>query len=296
MPRCPLPAVLLLLAAGSLPAGEPPARVPLPGESAGTGRRLAAADRLAADRQYVAAAEEYARILDEAGDDLVAVDAHLAVPARRLCQLRLAALPPEALRSYRTRVDPQAKKWFQQGAADHDVSPLQRIVDETFCSRSTDAALDLLGDLAFERGRFHEAERWWRMLALPASEAAARAKQPPPPPWARGKDGPPSLDLLYPDPQTDVARARAKQILALLFRGEHEAAKAELEAFRALHPKAEGHLAGRWGTTPTLCKPSRAAPSPRSRPRTPGRPSAVHPRALPCCPLSAPTPTASTRW
>src|SRR5579872_5340711 len=110
MPRCPLPAVLLLLlAAGSLPAGEPPARVPLPGESAGTGRRLDAADRLAADKQYAAAAEEYARISDEAGDDLVAVDAHVVVPARRLCHLRLAALPAEALRPYRTRVDPQAK-------------------------------------------------------------------------------------------------------------------------------------------------------------------------------------------
>src|SRR5206468_206073 len=36
-------------------------------------------------------------------------------------------------------------------------------------------------------------------------------------------------------------------ILALLFRGETDAAKAELEAFRTAHPKAEGHLAGRKG-------------------------------------------------
>jgi outer membrane protein assembly factor BamB len=246
MPRCPLPAVLLLLlAAGSLPAGEPPTRVPLPGESAGTGRRFDAADRLAADKKYADAAEEYARIIDEAGDDLVAVDAHLAIPARRLCHTRLAALPPEALRPYRTRVDPQAKKWLEQGIADHDVRPLQRVVDEAFCSRPTEAALDLLGDLAFERGDFAEAGRWWRMLALPASEAAARAKEPPSPRWVRGNT--PRLDLLYPDPQSDVARARAKQILAMLFRGEADAAKTELEAFRALHPKAEGHLAGRRG-------------------------------------------------
>jgi outer membrane protein assembly factor BamB len=247
MPRCPLPAVLLLLAVGSLSAVEPSARVPLPGESAGTGRRLDAADRLAADKQYAAAADEYVRIIDEAGDDLVAVDAHLAVPARRLCHLRLAALPPEVLRPYRTRVDPQAKKWLEQAAADHDVYPLQRIVDETFCSRHTDAALDLLGDLAFERGQFHEAARWWRMLALPASEAVTRARQPLPPPWTGGGNVPPNLNLLYPDPQIDVARTRAKQVLALLFRGENEAAKSELEAFRALHPRAEGHLAGRRG-------------------------------------------------
>src|SRR5437660_9658155 len=117
MPRCPLPAVLLLLlAAGSLPA-QPAARVSLPGESAGTGRRLAAADKLAADKQYAAAAEEYVRMLDEAGDDLIAVGDRSAVPARRLCQLRLAALPADVLRPYRTRVDPQAKKWLDQGTA-----------------------------------------------------------------------------------------------------------------------------------------------------------------------------------
>src|SRR5262249_4461511 len=160
-----------------------------------------------------------------------------SVPARRLCHLRLAALPPDVLGPYRTRVDPQAKKWLDQGAADRDLIPLQRVIEEAFCSRPADAALDLLGDLAFERGRFHPAARWWRMLGLPASEAAARAKQPPPPPWSKAGAETPNLELPYPDPQTDVAQARAKQILAMLFRGETDAAKAELEAFRALHPK-----------------------------------------------------------
>jgi outer membrane protein assembly factor BamB len=248
MARCPLPAVLLLvLAAGPLSGAESAPRTSQPGESAATARRLEAADQLAADKQYTAAAQEYARILEEAGDDLVPVGDRLSVAARHLCHLRLAALPPDVLRPYRSRVDPQAKKWLDQGAADRDVIPLQRVVEEAFCSRPAEAALDLLGDLAFERGRFHQAQRWWRMLALPASEAAARAKQPPPPPWSKAGATPPNLELLYPDPQTDVARARAKQILALLFLGESEAAKTELEAFRAMHPAAEGHLAGRKG-------------------------------------------------
>jgi outer membrane protein assembly factor BamB len=241
-----MPAVLLLLlAAGFTPAAESPARTSLPGESAATARRLDAADKLAADKQY-AAVEEYVRILEENGDDLVPAGDRLSVPARHLCHLRLAALSPDVLRPYRARVDPPAKKWLEQGAAERDMVPLQRVVEEAFCSRPAEAALDLLGDLAFERGRFAQAERWWRKLALPASEVASRAQQPPPPPWSKGGT-PPSLDLLYPDPQTDVARARAKQILALLFRGETEAARDELKAFRALHPKAEGHLAGRKG-------------------------------------------------
>jgi outer membrane protein assembly factor BamB len=244
MGRSLLPAVLLLLATGSLPAADPGSRAPVPGESAGTGRRLDAADRLAADQQYAAAAAEYARISDEAGDDLVAVGPHVVLPARRLCFLRLAALPPESLRAYRNRVDAPAQKWLEQGTADNDPRPLQRLVDEAFCSRHTDTALDRLGDLAFERGQFYEAERWWRMLALPASEAARGAR---PAPWSKSANPGPTVDLLYPDPRGDVAQVRAKQVLALLFRGERAAAVAELEAFRALHPKAEGHLAGRRG-------------------------------------------------
>lgn len=267
MARRRLPAVLLLLlTAGPLPAAEPSGRSSLPGESAGTGRRLDAADKLAADKQYADAAEEYARILEEAGDDLIPVGDRLCVPARRLCHIRLAALPPDALRPYRTRVDQQAKKWLEQGSAGRDVRPLRRVVEEAFCSRHGDAALDLLGDLAFERGRFHEAERWWRMLALPASEAAHRAKRPPPAPWLKSDDTPPQVDLLYPDPQVDVARARAKQILALLFRGEGEAAKAELEAFRALHPKAEGHLAGRKGNYADVLQAVAGRPIPAEPP------------------------------
>jgi outer membrane protein assembly factor BamB len=260
MARCPLPAVLLLLlAAGPLPAADSP-RASQPGESAATGRRLDAADRLAADKQYPAAAAEYARILEESGDDLVPVGDRLSVPARRLCHLRLVALPPETLRPYRTRVDPQAKKWLDQGAADRDAVPLRRVVEEAFCSRPAETALDLLGDLAFERGRFHEAERWWRMLALPASEAAARAGQPPP--WSKAGAAPPNLELLYPDPKTDVARARAKQILALLFLSDSGAAKAELEAFRDLHPQAEGHLAGRKGNYADILQAVAARPIP----------------------------------
>jgi outer membrane protein assembly factor BamB len=263
MARCPTSAVLLLLllAAGPLPA-EPPARTPLPGESAATGRRLDAADKLAAAGQLAAAADEYAHILDEAGDDLVPVGDRLSAPARRLCHLRLAALPADVLRPYRTRVDPLAKKWLDQGAADHDVRPLERIVEEAFCGSHSDAALDLLGDLAFERGHFHEAERWWRMLALPASEAARRARQPLPPPWTKPHGRPPSLELLYPDPRADVARARAKQVLALLFRGEVEAATAELEAFRTMHPAAQGHLAGRDGNYADILRAVASRPVP----------------------------------
>jgi outer membrane protein assembly factor BamB len=213
------------------------ARVVLSGESARTARQLAAADHLAEQRQWSEAIEEYQRVLAEAGDDLVPLDARHSLQARRLCHLRIAAMPADALRLYRARVDGPCKKWLEQGTADRDPGLLRRLVDEAFCSRFTDQALDQLGDLAFEHGDFENAERWWRMLAVPASE----------------KDKPPRLkdELTYPDPHVDIARVRAKQILARLFRGDR-AYRGELQAFANLHAKAQGRLAGRDGSYTTI--------------------------------------------
>src|SRR5262249_13505650 len=53
---------------------------------------------------------------------------------------------------------------------------------------------------------------------------------------------------LFPDPEVDVAKVRAKQIIALLFRGERDRAARELVVFRRLHGAASGRLAGRTGS------------------------------------------------
>jgi outer membrane protein assembly factor BamB len=241
----PIAVVFLLAAAGSWsPAEDEDAakRVELPGESAGTARRLAAADKLVTQNQVADAVEEYDRLIAEAGDDLVRLSPRHSVQARWLCHLRLAALKPDGLRLYRQRADAKAKKWFEAGRAKRDPRLLRRVVDEAFCCRHAERALDLLGDLAFERGRFDEAEQWWRMLTPPASKSE-RSK-----PERMG--GLPAIeDLAFPDPQVDVARIRAKQILAGIFRGEGQSARLqqELRAFRASHPKAEGRFAGRTG-------------------------------------------------
>lgn len=228
-------ALLLAGLAAPIARGEaPPARVDIPGEVANTARRLDAADKLTAAKKWPEAVEEYQRILTEIGDDLVPLSpgvAPQAVQARWLVHRRLAALPPEALRLYRSRVDAQARRWFEQGSAARDVRLLRRVVEDAFCSRSGDRALELLGDLAFERGRFDEADYWWRLLSPPAAA--------------------PAPELVFPDPQVDVARVRAKQIMTLLFRGSNlvpkDRVEAELKAFRAAHPRAEGQLAGRSG-------------------------------------------------
>src|SRR5581483_2772429 len=70
-------AVCLIVACCSLGSGslcaadEGVTRVTFPSESTATARRLADADRLAADGKWDEAIAEYQRILDEAGDTLV---------------------------------------------------------------------------------------------------------------------------------------------------------------------------------------------------------------------------------
>jgi outer membrane protein assembly factor BamB/tetratricopeptide (TPR) repeat protein len=201
--------------------------VVLPGESRATALRLEEARKLLADRKWPEALEELQSILDSSGNDLVALDAGRSVRARWVIHAEVAALPEEARRLYRGRVDRQAARWLEQATATHDTRLLQKIVDEAFCSTASEKALDLLGDLAFERGRFDQALAAWRLLVPVAPRPG---------------------DCVYPDPRTDLARIRAKQLLAQLFaHGDTPAWEEELDRFRAAHGTASGALAGETG-------------------------------------------------
>ena len=106
-------------------------------------------------------------MIQQFGDKMVDVPADLAGPldadsrlsinARRECQRRIAALPAEGRAIYRAKVDPQAERWFRLGAEGRDRASLGRVVEEAFCSSWGDDALELIGDLAFQDGRFAEA-------------------------------------------------------------------------------------------------------------------------------------------
>ena len=100
-------------------------------------------------------------------------------------------------------------------------------MEEAFLTRSAEKALDALGDLAFERGDFAEAEQWWRTLTPLQTPA-------------------PDRDLFFPDPEIDAGRTRAKQLLGRLFRGDLGWDDA-LRAYRKLHADTAGKLAGRDG-------------------------------------------------
>jgi outer membrane protein assembly factor BamB len=220
-----------------------PAELPKAGTLFGEEKRIneeiQAADKLAQQRRWDDAVRRYMQILSEAGDQLVwlgAADRRRSVPARWLVHQKLAAIDPAARKLYRAQLDGPARKWLEDGIARRDPRLLERIIHEAFCSTPAESALQILGDLAFERGEFESAARWWRLLARPASEPEALA------------DRPNKFELTYPDPSDGGALARAKQILALMFLGDNARAKDELEAFRRKHDSAAGALAGRKGT------------------------------------------------
>jgi outer membrane protein assembly factor BamB len=220
--------VIFWIVAGSLAFADAPKLI---GESPRTVQRFAEAAGLEKQQHWAEAVEVYLRLAEESGDDLVPDDGeagHL-LPARRMVSRRIAARS-ELLAPYRARVEPRAKRLLDQGRDGRDRQLLQQVVDQYFCSRSADAALHLLGDLACERGEFEEARHFWHQLEPAASPG----------------------ELAYPDPQGGPASARAKVILTRLLAGERSLAAIELTAFRKSHPEAVGHLAGRDGNYLTI--------------------------------------------
>lgn len=189
------------------------------------------------DGQWAEAVEIYQRVIQQYGDKVARLpkedaaedrtgDSLLFVDLRQFCQRRIAALPPEARAIYRNRVDAQAERWYREGAEGRDRSLLRRVVDQAFCSSWGDDALDLLGDLAFEDGRFDEALAMYRRLVPDRPDDPA--------------------GLTYPDPGVDLARVAAKKILCREASGE-AVAPAALDAFAKAYPAAKGALAGRTG-------------------------------------------------
>lgn len=211
----------------------------------------------ARDGQWAEAIDLYERVIREHGESVAlvprndpAADAEggsqLYVDARRHCQTRLASLPPEARAIYRRRVDPQAERLYREGAGRRDRAALRRVVDEMFCSAWGDEAADLLGDLAFQQGRYGEALSAYGLLVPD-----------------RDPDG---AVLVHPDPSVDLARVAAKKLLCRAAMGDAAASGAGLEAFRARYPEARGHVAGRDGSlsevvASALAEDGLAAPS-----------------------------------
>ena len=192
------------------------------------------ADSHARDGQWAEAVEIYQRVIQQFGDKVArlpkddpAGESILFVDLRQFCQRQLAGLPPSARALYRARVDGQAERLYRQGAAQRDRGFLRRILDQAFCSSWGDEALELLGDLAFQDGRFDEALSMYGQLVPDRAQDQAA--------------------LVHPDPSVELARVAAKKLLCRAALGDDRPTAAELAAFDAAYPGASGKLAGREG-------------------------------------------------
>ena len=221
----------------------PSARLRGETEAATTRKRLSEAQQKLRAGQATEAADEFQRILDESGDDLVPVQGNHFQPARKLVQQYLAALPAETLTAFQNRLEEPAKKLLDVARRDRDPAPLRQLLGRYFISRPAEPAILLLGELLFERGDFRAAEQTWRLL-LPASTAE---------------------ELSYPNPKADPALVRAKLVQAAIFAGDLTRAKSELANYEKLHPKSSGRLAGIDGPfAATLAKLLAAPPALRT--------------------------------
>lgn len=263
---------------------------------------LVRSDAFLSDRQWDEAVDALQRLMENHGDRLVR-SAGLEpeefaryVPVRELCHARLAtfrATAPEALRTYRQRVDPLAERWFRQAVETRDVGLLQRIVRQAFTSRFGDDALWLLGEYALERGDYTAARFAWESLspALRAADTVAPRDIPGRSLWIsqRGRSivefrpelarltEPESAGrsgfLAFPDTDRELADVRARLALVSLLEGSPTRATWEIELLRRLHPDAEGRIAGRTGNyaalLTALLEQSRSWP-PRLAPETTG--------------------------
>jgi outer membrane protein assembly factor BamB/tetratricopeptide (TPR) repeat protein len=231
-------ATAILCGGGLVHAQNRPAQKFTPDSSSDAEKLLINAANLARDRQWSEAVNIYQRVIDQYGARVALIPRDddrndpqneflLYVDQRRFCHEAIAHLPPEARAVYRNRVDGLAGRWFEEGVRLRDRALLRRVVDQAFCSSWGDDALELLGDLSFQDGRYEDALGAYSRLVADSS-------------------GGPDI-LVHPDPSVELARIAAKKILCRAAAGVAVPTKADLAELDRRYPGAEGALAGRKG-------------------------------------------------
>jgi outer membrane protein assembly factor BamB len=117
-----------------------------------------------AERQWDEAVETLRQVSENAGSKVIELADRRWVPLADYCHVQLAALPAEALDLYRRRVDPLAKRWYEEGLAERDQGKLSAVVNQFFCSSSGDEALLALGELVLEQGQPLAARAYWQQI------------------------------------------------------------------------------------------------------------------------------------
>lgn len=216
------------------------------------GKMLGAARDFIAARQWEDAIELLRQIADQHGERLVAIEPGRYVNVQTITDILIASLPPEGLKLYRTKIDPQARRWFETARRLRDEEGLEKVVRRAFLSSYGDDALLLLGELAWEAGALPRARTCWEKL-LPSASPPTAGELP--------------LALKYPDSEIDPAQIQARLILCRLMQGNLSRSRVEFASFQEAYPEATGVLAGRQGNLSEILKGllDKAQPLPPAR-------------------------------
>jgi hypothetical protein len=227
--------------------------------------------------QWDDAIDTLRQVAEQQANELIRIDSRRFIPVREYCQMRLAELPETARALYRSRVDPLAKRWYDEGIAGRDPEPLRRVVEQLFLSSWTDKALLALGDMTLEEGDFAQARWDWERISpklrtadgrplwldLRAMRAGIADSTPHPRPlsrkWRGGTVGASAQQaatagaglsvqwLAYPDSKLNLADVRARLVLASILEGSTDRARIELAELNRRDPGARGTIGGRTG-------------------------------------------------
>ncbi|QDV48643.1 outer membrane protein assembly factor BamB family protein [Gimesia fumaroli] len=191
-----------------------------------------------AEQQWEDAVNILVQISNEYGDSLYPESPGRYLRVSEYCQNLLAGFPREAIRVYREKTDPRAKRWWDQAVTESTVQPLLNIVEQALMSSYGDDALYRLGEIAWEQGELSQARAYWRKLIPPAAMTQQSQYDP--------------GVFLYPDTDLPVPSILARLVLVSFFEGNFERAALERDVFRKNYPEAIGMLAGREGNLVTI--------------------------------------------
>ena len=178
---------------------------------------------------------------------------------------KLAALNPDTLQAYRQRVDPLAKRWWEEAVSLPDSRRLEQLIQEAFHSSYGDNALLKLGDMALERGAFGEARRHYRAI----HGIAWWQHRDPRPFWWRVKRGDElsvstlaeHSALAYVDSEIPLADVWARMVLTTALAGDYSRAQVEFAFLTQAWPNAVGTLGGKRASYAKLLGPLLKEPS-----------------------------------
>gem|GEM_PF-1365813 len=210
-------------------------------------KQLATAQDFIREKRWSQAVPLLQEIIEQHSDAIIPIDTGRYGNAADFCQLIISRFPADGLKIYRERVDEQVRNWLEDGRRELDEQALRRVISIGLLSSFGDEALELLGDLAFERGQFSVARSHWQQL-LPDLSQPGEADH-----VATSS----SSGLTYPDPDIDFATLRAKLVLCRLQSGDLARADRELVTFGRLHGEAQGELQGEQGVLVELLKRAR---------------------------------------